>query len=489
MKFYNNSFEISTAHFVGNQEMAQNYFYNLFKNQKIIKSDNLALLLIANKECLEKAQLVKQLNYNNIDYYCNEEAYNTRPENWNNTKKLLWVAQTLEKIKEKYTLILDVRDIILTGDLDDRIIEGLNYYNCKALYNASENNYPNTIYNKTDIASKYEFKYLNGGVCIGETDFLKSIYYEANEIQEKCKEKNKSEQFILRQVYNKNKLINIDYERRYFAKISSFRKDSFEIKNNDLFLAPAEVKDIENPIIITTKNKPTLPDVNIHFFSEKNIDEASKELINFCNKYCQESNSLKLRFFNVTNFGNYDFLKILPNKKHELIYKIDYEKIDFLFSEEFKKLINSFYVGNTAIYISLNEEIDISKIEEVLEAYGNIAKFLFFAKNDNKDLEYLRSKGVKIQFPKKKGYHYFNKDFKSSKSDFLNKEEILKNNFKCLYRNFMITYRDSAIIPWEVSCENMKELRPVNDEVFCSECQMMDEHCCYYLKKIDQNKN
>lgn len=482
MKFYNNSFEISIAHFVGKQETAQNYFYNLFKNQKIIKSDSLALLLIANKECLEKAQLIKQLNYNNIVYYYNEEAYNTKPENWENIKKLLWAAQTLEKIKEKYTLILDVRDIILTGDLDDKIINGLNYYSCKALYNASENNYPSTIYNKVDIDPKYEFKYLNGGICIGETEFLKNVYYEANEIQKKCEEKNKSEQFILRQVYNKNKLINIDYERKYFAKISSFRKDSFEIRNNDLFLLPAEVKEIKNPTIIATKNKPNLPDVDISFLSEKNIDKASNELIDFCNKYCQKSNSLKLRFFNVTNFGNYNFLKILPNKEHTLIYKIDQEKIDFLLSEEFKKLINSFYVGNAAIYIRLNEEINISKIEKVLEAYGSIAKFLFFAKNDSKDLAYLRDKGLRIQFPKRKSYYYFNKDFKFSKSDSLNKEEIIKNNFKCLYRNFTIIYKDTNI-PWKVSCEYMKKLRPVNDKVCCNKCQMIDESCCYYLKR------
>lgn len=482
MKFYNNSFEISIAHFVGKQETAQNYFYHFFKNQKIIKSDNLALLLIANKECLEKAQLIKQLNYNNIAYYRNEEAYNTKSENWKNTKKLLWIAQTLEKIKEKYTLILDVRDIILTGDLDDKIVNGLNYYNCKALYNASENNYPSTIYNKTNIDSKYEFKYLNGGVCIGETDFLKNVYYEANKMQEECKEKNKSEQFILRQIYNKNKLINIDYERKYFAKISSFKKDSFEIRNNDLFLTPAEVKNIKNPIVIATKNKPNLPDVDISFLSEKNIDEASNELIDFCNKYCQKSNFLKLKFFNVTNFGNYNFLKILPNKEHMLIYSIDQEKIDFLLGEKFKKLINSFYVGNITIYIKLNKEINISKIKKVLEAYGNIAKFLLFAKNDSKDLDYLRDEGIEIRFPKKRNYYYFNKDFKFLKSDFLNKEEIIKNNFKCSYRNFMITYID-VNMPWKVSCEYMEELRPVNDEVFCNKCQMIDNSSCYYLKK------
>lgn len=253
MNLINGNFKISVAHFSGKQEDAQDFCYNFFKNLKIKKANNLAILLVANKEHLNNSQIVKQLNYNHIPFYYNKEAYDTKPEKWDNTKKCYWISEELKNIKEEYTLILDVRDIVLTGDLDNNIIEALNHYNGLAVYNTSNNNYPNTIYNKTDISEKFKFRYLNGGVCIGYTKYLQTVYSRANELQKKFPN-NKSEQFLLRQIYNKDKNIKLDYERRYFAKLATYQLDAFKVVGNDLYLKKAKISNMQNPIIASLKS-------------------------------------------------------------------------------------------------------------------------------------------------------------------------------------------------------------------------------------------
>jgi GR25 family glycosyltransferase involved in LPS biosynthesis len=141
-------------------------------------------------------------------------------------------GQKLNLLK-KHIKNLDDNDLILFTDAYDvfyndnleTILERFESFNCKILFAAEKNCWPdNTIASKFPN-QKEPYKYLNSGCFIGKVSELKKLLKD--NIQD-----NADDQLFLQKVFLKNKLdIKLDYEQYIFVTSDS----EVELKNNQLY--------------------------------------------------------------------------------------------------------------------------------------------------------------------------------------------------------------------------------------------------------------
>lgn len=143
------------------------------------------------------------------------------------------ILKSLKRCKTEYALITDIRDVIITADLDDSFINKFNSLNCDIIYNATTSKYP-----KINIASDFlieggskPFNYLNAGVCFGKTDKLIEWYNYCNILLEN----NRSEQFVIRKMYDPKFNIKIDGYRKLFRSCHSYDTYFFK-KRKEIYL-------------------------------------------------------------------------------------------------------------------------------------------------------------------------------------------------------------------------------------------------------------
>ena len=119
-----------------------------------------------------KFPLKQQLENSNIEYVNASE--NKLIPFWQNRMKIKFIDETIKSINTKYVLILDGIDILMADNCTD-IVERFKEFNCKILYNATKNCYPEHI--TKDIENSHtEWKYLNAGALIGETEYVAKFY-------------------------------------------------------------------------------------------------------------------------------------------------------------------------------------------------------------------------------------------------------------------------------------------------------------------------
>lgn len=195
------------AHMQGDSIHGYYSFVKEFMDLKI--SLPLGLEIITSFNLRERAILANQLEKNGVPY-----INKVKPGcQWNNTMKIKAILEALDEVKSDYVLIMDANDVLISGSLKS-LLTKFKTYNRKMIFNATKNNYPNTIVDIVpDRDSRKEFKYLNAGVCISETKFARTFYKEAYDLHRSGEIYNPvdSEQLIIRNVF-KNDLTDVDFD-------------------------------------------------------------------------------------------------------------------------------------------------------------------------------------------------------------------------------------------------------------------------------------
>ncbi len=124
-------------------------------------------------------------------------------DGWVNTMKAGLLADYLPSINTKYTMGIDSHDVLLLKDANGIVDTFENDFDCDMLFNAELVSYPenNEIAEfEKSIYGNSPFRYLNSGVWIAKTEFLKSVI---GDILEFRSSRPKSDQEIYRKVHQK----------------------------------------------------------------------------------------------------------------------------------------------------------------------------------------------------------------------------------------------------------------------------------------------
>ena len=203
--------------------------WNIIEKQKettISISDDITIISIMNKECIDTSPLHYQLTKSGISYLNDNSLLNVPSEDWCNLAKLDAIVKLLPQVKTKYTLILDGRDVVLLDDLNDKFISKFESMNNDIVFNGQTYSHP-----KAPVESLFKIisdrrlsKYLNAGVCIGKTDALIKLYNLALHISKGNDHQNTingkpSEQYIIRKTValTNNIKIDVDGDNKLFT--------------------------------------------------------------------------------------------------------------------------------------------------------------------------------------------------------------------------------------------------------------------------------
>lgn len=133
-----------------------------------------------------------------------------------------WETNRLKPLKflehsfnTKYVLALDAFDVKIIRDLKDILIKFLKF-NCEVLYNATSTIYPECESDRIieENMIKEPFCFFNSGAFIGNVNSIKKLY---NTIDYNNPEFPKSDQFLIRKLYQKNTgEVKIDFTSEIF---------------------------------------------------------------------------------------------------------------------------------------------------------------------------------------------------------------------------------------------------------------------------------
>jgi hypothetical protein len=156
------------------------------------------------------------LEHLNFEYLCLGKDIT----NWKNTQKFLSLHSYIKNIKTDIVFGLDSFDVLFLGDINYAIEKFVNL-NCEMLVNSSPKKYPdhsNSFIEDAIAPLDSKFIYINAGCWVAKKVFLLQLLDELNSLILK-NSKEKSEQYFLRYLFNKNdnhKKIKIDYYMEIF---------------------------------------------------------------------------------------------------------------------------------------------------------------------------------------------------------------------------------------------------------------------------------
>lgn len=163
----------------------------------------------------------KQMFENSCDNFQIEyKVLGSKILNWKNIYKIKLTCDYLEKSSAEFVLGVDSFDCVVVDKIDS-ILEGLEYYKCSLLFNASLVNWPQEM--KNVINNPKPYKYLNAGVWIGERNYTLNFFKKCMNVDNKFTKKYpKSEQVRVKSVYFEDaKKCGIDYECKYFQTLNN----------------------------------------------------------------------------------------------------------------------------------------------------------------------------------------------------------------------------------------------------------------------------
>ena len=217
MKYYSHTgYEIQIGHFAGQSRIVSKDVLEDGKNRPFWKPYNVEIISIITKSYLndDNTALDYQMRRCKVDYINPAKNYIGK---WNNTKKVKFILKALKQCKTEYVLILDGADVCIISDLSD-IVERFKTYDKDIIFNATIRRFPQVeidhIPNR-ELLGKY--CYFNAGCCIGKTKALLEFYQECQKVIRTDRHKNPSEQYYVRQVFNKHQdKVFIDYDCKIF---------------------------------------------------------------------------------------------------------------------------------------------------------------------------------------------------------------------------------------------------------------------------------
>lgn len=213
------------AHLPGKGRVTFADVLNEGKKRAVTIDDKITIVTPATPDIIEKCPLIQQLNKSNIKYINPVANFHGT---WNMTEKLHSIANALQKVDTKYCLILDASDVAILRDINDVFIMKFETFGCKALYNGTTNRHPREKIERKSLNKGLVYKYLNAGVCFGETDFLKMIYADASVLVKY--DTTRSEQYYIRKLWDYHfPNIKVDSDMDLFT---CMHYDDTRIKNN-----------------------------------------------------------------------------------------------------------------------------------------------------------------------------------------------------------------------------------------------------------------
>jgi hypothetical protein len=237
MKFINtfNNTEPVILHINGsNRHIIQqsNFYLPIIKTSPIEVPSDLTLITCATHtpDCYNKSPLIKQLNYNNVDFVNIGDNHDGKKNPWKNIFKLKYLNNFLleNNIQTEYICFLDAADILLSEDfkniltkfkkLKKNLIWGSQMYNYPA-------NHPSEITKPTTELEKQRLKYVNSflcsGVCIGKTETFKEFIHITYNNIELDGNKWNSDQYEVRKTFNTyHNQLNVDYDYSSYLSLS-----------------------------------------------------------------------------------------------------------------------------------------------------------------------------------------------------------------------------------------------------------------------------
>ena len=206
------------------REKMMNLIYYLIEFKKPKYNSKELAIITYNNLPEDKGLFEKTLDKLGFDYFVLGKNINP----WKNIFKLKLILEKIEEIKTKYVLACDDRDVILFDSPDKIVSHFKGIDGCEMLFMAEVNDYPERSdtreFEESVALKKNPFKFLNSGVFISNTDFLKKIVREAlelNDLWEKEKgKKNYSDQMIYKILYKKYyPQIRLDHKCKVFQSI------------------------------------------------------------------------------------------------------------------------------------------------------------------------------------------------------------------------------------------------------------------------------
>lgn len=209
---------LNVLHFPGKgMHGNESHFYeNINRDVKI--SPDISIISIMNKPYYDSSVLVAQCEHNNIRLI--NTGYDI--ECWVNTLKIPKILEALDLVDTEYCLILDGKDVILVDDLTEEFLNKYKSFNKSIVYNGTFVRFPDTRIEPIQdiIRIPYIHKFLNAGVCIGETGKLKEFYLKSYNILTSKYQDSESEQLIIRIAAQTSKdYVGVDYNFDMFASI------------------------------------------------------------------------------------------------------------------------------------------------------------------------------------------------------------------------------------------------------------------------------
>jgi hypothetical protein len=153
-----------------------------------------------------------------------------KKENWSNFIKIKLIHDFLEKVQTKYILFCDNLDVVITKDLKN-LLNDFNSFNCEWLFGAEEGIYPLNVENyrlQQEISRKKRYEFLNSGLWIGKTEFIKQAFNEYMSLQSPSPKAINSDQYVYTKCYlNYFPKIQIDFNCKIFMNLCA-KKDNSE---------------------------------------------------------------------------------------------------------------------------------------------------------------------------------------------------------------------------------------------------------------------
>lgn len=401
---FDNKNKIYICHFPGDTNILQERVQKEIK-RKFFLDKKISVVCSFNSNCIKAGILNNVFNYigGTNDILFEDDVF--EQEEWRMEDKINNILKSLKRCKTEYALITDVRDVIITADLDSSFISKFKNMNCDIVYNATTSKYP-----KIDLPSDNlieggsgAFKYLNAGVCFGYTDKLIEWYEHCNVRFDY----NKSEQFVMRKMYEPKFNIKIDGERKLFRSCHAYDTVFFKDKKE---LCLAYTKDAYIEVDKKLKYKYLLPNGKLIKGNLKKIERF--DLKGMCYATIENINYLSSEV--IEKIMSVPFRKktlVLPINKKEKISRIAMaevlRKVDNLQLNVFGEAAKE-----TLVYILKNinsyEYNHISKI--TVGIYGNFIKEDIFPNDERLKIIWypkpISTEKYKIIDDKHTGYYF-----------------------------------------------------------------------------------
>jgi len=146
-------------------------------NELSLISNKITILMISNLE--EYGSAARCLEYYGVPYVVVGEEIQVFG-GWEKFKKII---EFIPSVDTEYLMLLDTDDVFIVDGIEHFVNNYEKQLGCKMLFNAEAWFFPQgsevvRSFEESKVAKHNPFKYLNSGVWIANTEFLKSIYQD-----------------------------------------------------------------------------------------------------------------------------------------------------------------------------------------------------------------------------------------------------------------------------------------------------------------------